>query len=113
MNVVFHVDETRKWPLTLHNARNLLDALGDEPGAIEIVANAEAVNGYMANQGGSNLLEPMRALSRAGVVFAACQNALRAYTIGADALPDFVMVVPAGVLELAKRQQQGYAYIKP
>ena len=28
-------------------------------------------------------------------------------------LEDFVVAVPAGVMELVKRQAQGYGYIKP
>ena len=43
----------------------------------------------------------------------ACNNAMRANQITKDQLPENVVVVPAGVLDLIELQAQGYAYIKP
>ncbi|MFQ8584269.1 MAG: hypothetical protein ACLSA6_17965 [Holdemania massiliensis] len=48
-----------------------------------------------------------------GVVFAACRNALRAQSIAPETLIEKTTVVPAGVVELAQKQQAGFAYIKP
>ncbi len=48
-----------------------------------------------------------------GVVFAACRNALRAQAIEPESLLEKTVVVPAGVIELAQKQQAGFAYIKP
>lgn len=47
------------------------------------------------------------------VVFHACANAMRANHISESSLPEQVIVVPAGVLDLVELQSQGYAYIKP
>ena len=58
---------------------------------------------------GSTLAE----LAQGGTVVAACQNALRANQIDPQQLPDFVRVVPAGVVEIAQRQEEGFSYIKP
>jgi intracellular sulfur oxidation DsrE/DsrF family protein len=38
---------------------------------------------------------------------------MRANQITKDQLPENVVVVPAGVLDLIELQAQGYAYIKP
>ncbi|MBU5583354.1 DsrE family protein, partial [Enterococcus sp. S181_ASV_20] len=48
-----------------------------------------------------------------GVTFHACNNAMRANQITKEQLPENVVVVPAGVLDLIELQAQGYAYIKP
>ena len=47
------------------------------------------------------------------VVISVCNNALKGNNITVDDLFDFVTVVPAGVVELAEKQFEGYAYIKP
>ena len=48
-----------------------------------------------------------------GVVFAGCHNALRAQALDPKDLIEKTLVVPAGVIELAQKQQAGFAYIKP
>ena len=58
--------------------------------------------------------EKIRELLREeGVEIAVCNNALRKNGIAAEELTEGVRVVPAGVVELAERQFQGYAYIRP
>lgn len=109
--VVFHVDEMEKWDLSLSNVANLLAATKD-PIKIAVVANSVAVQGYGKENYGE-LLEKMVALNGDGVVFSACQNALRAQKMGKESLATFVKIVPAGVLELVQLQQEGYSYIKP
>ncbi|MCE5342451.1 MAG: DsrE family protein [Eubacteriales bacterium] len=110
--VVFHVDEMRKWGLALGNVQNLMQALDGADMIVEVLANSEAVTLY-ANSESQPERQIMRQLSEKGVQFMACNNALRKLNIPKDQLPSFVSVVPAGVLELVEKQQQGYAYIKP
>lgn len=110
-DVVFHVDEMSKWSLTLKNVSNLLQQVDKEKTRIEILANSEAVKGYMLLD---NIFETdIRQLHAQGVVFVACNNALKALAIDPIELLPFIKVVPAGVLELIERQSEGYAYIKP
>ena len=52
-------------------------------------------------------------LSKKGVEFKACNNSLNGLKIKKEELFELVMVVKAGVLELAEKQSQGYGYIKP
>ncbi len=50
---------------------------------------------------------------KAGVKVVACQNTMKAQKLtAADMLPT-VGYVPAGVVELMKKQGEGYAYIRP
>ena len=55
----------------------------------------------------------MKTLSGEGIRFAACGNALKGTGLTKADIFDFVTVVPAGVVELAERQAEGYAYIRP
>ncbi len=114
LKVIFHVDDAARWPLALSNAENLLRAAKEkrEEAEVEILANALAVPQYV-QQTGDELQEQMSDLSQQKVRFAACNNSMHAQGIAPASLLPFVQVVPAGVLELAERQSQGYAYIKP
>ncbi|MFT8390595.1 MAG: DsrE family protein [Sporolactobacillus sp.] len=110
--VIFHIDELGKWPLLLGNIANLRGAAAEDVFEIEALANAEAVLGYAA---GSNAVDQvaMGRLADEGVRFVACRNAMNGNHVTNDQLLPFVTTVPAGVLELADKQLQGYAYIKP
>ncbi|MDD2993007.1 MAG: DsrE family protein [Pygmaiobacter sp.] len=114
LKVIFHVDDTTRWPLVLGNAENLLRAAKEkrEEAEVEVLANALAVV-QCVQQTGDELQEQMCNLSQKKVRFAACNNSMHAQGIAPASLLPFVQVVPAGVLELAERQNQGYAYIKP
>lgn len=109
-SVIFHVDELTKWDLTLKNVANLLEQPHQNAARVAVLANSEAVKGYLAQ---SALAGAMLKLNGRGVVFSACNNSLNALGIDRAGLPLWVRVVPAGVLELVERQAEGYAYIKP
>jgi intracellular sulfur oxidation DsrE/DsrF family protein len=48
----------------------------------------------------------------AGVVFDVCQNTMTEKNIRTDMLIQGVQIVPAGVIHVAKRQAEGWSYIK-
>lgn len=89
-----------------------------------VLANGEGVRGYLVY--GDNLSEKghcstgmtgrismMAPLNKKGVSFLACKNALVAHGIKTEDLPEFVIVVPAGMVVLVKLQREGLAYINP
>ena len=106
---VFHVDETAKWGLALANLENVLNEVGEEKAKLEIVGNAEAVKGFLD----PSLTSRMEALNSRGVRFMACRNALKAFDLEPASLPGFIQVVPAGVVEVIRKQSEGYAYVRP
>lgn len=111
---IFHIDEQNKWNLTLKNVNNLLDAVAAEDFNIEVLANAEAVKEYVLNNEAElNTQSAMKDLSDRGIKFVACNNSLKAFGIKQEDLINFVEIVPVGVLELVKKQREGYGYIKP
>ncbi|MBZ4687197.1 MAG: hypothetical protein JG764_830 [Clostridiales bacterium] len=129
LKVLFHVNELDRWQTALSNIINFVKDVEQENADIEVVANGPAVSAYTSRcllEGGNNgqpaascgkvdgeLLNQMKKLSGMGIRFAACRNALRAQSIDESVLPSFVTVVPAGITEIAKKQAEGYAYIKP
>ena len=108
-NTIVHIDELSKWNLALGNVRNLLKAEGDTF-TVEVLANSEAVRRYIKTEAGD---PDVQALLAQGVRFVACNNALKANNLLPDDLLEGVEVVPAGVVELIKKQAEGYAYLKP
>ena len=112
--IIFHINEMQRWNLLLNNVTNLsLSYKGESSNAIiEVLAHSEAVRGYL--QDSSEDYRPaMDRLSQQGVRFVACSRALLGMGITKEEIFQFVHVVPAGVRELADRQMEGYAYIKP
>jgi len=106
--VIFHIDENEKWNLTLTNVENTIAA--GEKIEIVVLANAKAVQEFIIH---GDARERMIKLCSSGVSFVACQNALKANNIGIIDLPEFVKIVPAGIVELIKRQSSGFCYIRP
>ena len=104
MKVIFHVDQMERWELTVKNVNNFLNELPDA--IIEVLANAEAVEYFTDSQ-------KVAELEKLNARFLVCGNALKAHDIDQAIIADFIKVVPAGVVELAKKQHEGYAYIRP
>jgi intracellular sulfur oxidation DsrE/DsrF family protein len=110
--VVFQVSDAdpQKWNLALNNARNVQDDLDRENVEIEIVAYGPGI-GML--KGDSPVAKRVADALHGGVKIVACENTMKAQKlVYADMLPT-IGYVPAGVVELMKKQQQGYAYIRP
>ncbi|MGG5460125.1 DsrE family protein [Clostridium sp. B9] len=116
MKILLHIDEPNKWSLVLGNIKNVL-ANGEENNTtyeLEVLANSMAVFQLREDIAkNSNLLNQVNEYSKKGVVFAVCNNSLKKFNIDPKELISFCKVVPAGIIELAKKQSEGYLYIKP
>lgn len=110
--VVFQVSDNDpgKWGLALNNAHNVMTDLGEDTVDMEIVVYGPGIAMLKA---GSPLAQRITATLKSGVKVVACENTMKAQKLEyKDMLPD-IGYVPAGVVELIKKQQQGYAYIRP
>ena len=110
--VVFQVSDNdpAKWGLALNNAHNVQADLGEDTVDMEIVAYGP---GIAMLKGGSPVAPRIAAALKSGVKVVACENTMKGQKLTyADMLPD-IGYVPAGVVELMQKQQQGYAYIRP
>jgi len=110
--VVFQVSDAdpQKWNLALNNAKNLQDDIGGDLVELEIVAYGPGIGMLKGDSPvGARVAEALKN----GVKVVACENTMRAQKlVYADMLPK-IGYVPAGVVELMKKQQEGYAYIRP
>ena len=110
--VVFQISDSDpvKWNLLLNNVRNLQNDLPDDPPEIEVVAYGPGI-GML--KGDSAVATRVADSLKTGVKIIACENTMRGMKLGyGDMLPN-IGYVPAGVVELMRKQQQGYAYIRP
>lgn len=110
--VVVQVSEgdPARWNLALNNVKNLQEDLGAKNVTIEIVAYGPGV-GMLKLDAVTN--SRVSEAVKAGVVVNACENTMRNQKlVRADMHPN-VTYVPAGVTEIIKRQQEGWAYLRP
>ncbi len=110
--VVFQVSDSDpgKWGLTLNNAQNVQSDLGADTVELEIVVYGPGI-GMLKLE--SPMAQRIASALKSGVKVVACENTMKAQKlVYADMLPG-IGYVPAGVVELMQKQQQGYAYIRP
>lgn len=94
----------------LSNLENLLADETTDNDAVQFVVNSAAIWVYV--EGETEYADRIRALAEDGVEFNGCENSLEGYGIDESELLEPVTVVPSGVGEIAKRQAEGYGYIK-
>ena len=116
LKVIFHIDESKKWDLAIGNIKNLIKEVEDNKDKYDrlkvlLLINAEAVKELKT--GDREFKENLDKLSHMNVGIKACRNALNKFEIKEEDLADYIGIVPAGVLELTMKQNDGYAYIKP
>ncbi|MEP6874880.1 MAG: hypothetical protein ABI887_10990 [Burkholderiales bacterium] len=110
--VVVQVSEAdpARWSLVLNNVKNLQDDLGADKVSIEIVAFGPGI-GMLKFDAPTN--SRVSEAVKAGVTVNACENTMRNQKlVRADMHPN-VSYVPSGVVHLVKRQQEGWAYLRP
>jgi len=116
VRVVYHVDAgIGQATEALRNIRNQLEA--DPDTRIVVVAIGKGVDflvGGAMTDGGYPFDLSIQELQAQGVRFEACGNTLRTRGIDPKQLAEGVVVVPAGMAEIARLEaREGYAYIKP
>jgi len=107
--VVFHIDDSARWKRLLANVHNFVSGTEDTV-SLEVLANGDAVSALTST---ATLRSRIGPLARRGVRFIACENSMVVLGLSTEELIPEVDRVPAGVVHLAQRQWQGWAYIKP
>ncbi len=103
-------NDPKKWHLALNNAKNVQSDLGADKTEIEIVAYGPGIGMLKSDAEVANRVEDAVA---AGVKVVACENTMRAQKIARDDMHGKIQYVGAGVVEIMRRQQQGWAYLRP
>ena len=97
------------WGLTLGNIHNLIIGLKPDPYEIEVVAFGPGITLLKAD---STVAKDIAVLQSQGVKFMACQNAMRYHHLELKDLVPGAISVPAGIVEVVTKQEQGWIYIK-
>ena len=110
--VVVQVSEAdpARWNLVLNNVKNLQDDLGAKNVAIEIVAYGPGI-GMLKFDAPTN--SRVSEALKSGVAVQACENTMRNQKLAQADMHPGISYVPAGVVQIVKRQQEGWAYLRP
>ncbi|MBU1357707.1 MAG: DsrE family protein [Gammaproteobacteria bacterium] len=110
--LVFQVSDADpgKWNLTLHNVWNAQSDLPDDSTDIEVVVYGPAIGMLKA---GSPVAADVAKTLKKGVKVVACENTMKGLKLTYDDMLPAIGFVPAGVVEIMRKQQEGYAYIRP
>jgi intracellular sulfur oxidation DsrE/DsrF family protein len=110
--VVVQVSEAdpARWNLVLNNVANLQDELGAANVQVEIVAYGPGI-GMLKFDAPTN--SRVSDAVKAGVAIQACENSMRNQKLLRADMHPGVSYVPAGVVQIVKRQQEGWAYLRP
>lgn len=112
MRIVIQVneDDTKKWNSILANVRNIQRDVGRKKVAIAVVAIGPGLDMLMADSLAANDVQDA---ITAGVKFIACENTMHARNIARSDLIDGIGYAKAGYVEIVRRQQQGWSYLRP
>jgi intracellular sulfur oxidation DsrE/DsrF family protein len=102
--------DTGKWNLALNNAKNIQTDLGAANVDVEIVTYGPGIGMLKLDSAVGGRIDEATA---AGVKVIACENTMRGQKLTRADMLNGIGYVPAGVVELMSRQQQGWAYIRP
>nr|HET7859453.1 DsrE family protein [Caldimonas sp.] len=102
-------NDPARWNMILNNMANLREGVGSEGAEIELVAYGP---GLLMLKADSPVRQRVVEALKSGAKVNACQNTMQGMKlVPADMLPD-IGYVPSGVVEVMKKQQQGWAYIR-
>jgi uncharacterized protein len=110
--VIFQVSDADpgKWSLALNNAKNVQADLGKENVQIEIVAYGPGLGMLKSD---SKVADRLAGALDDSVGLIACENTMHNTKVTRDQMYDGIAYVQAGVTHIMKRQQEGWAYIRP
>lgn len=102
--------DPQKWQLALNNVANIQKDLGRDNVDIELVAYGPGI-GMLKLE--SKVGERIKDAIAAHVKINACQNTMRGQHLTKDDMLSDIGYVPSGVVEIIKKQEAGYAYVRP
>jgi intracellular sulfur oxidation DsrE/DsrF family protein len=126
--VVYHinVDDAATQVAALRNIQNQIDAVGAENIEVKVVMHGDGISLLLepdalegtkmkAANADADMAARIDGLKQQGVAFEVCANTLKGRNVEVDDMYDLseADIVPSGVAELSRLQQQDFTYIKP
>jgi intracellular sulfur oxidation DsrE/DsrF family protein len=103
-------NDPARWNLAINNAKNIQNDLGKDNVTVEIVAFGPGINMLKSD---SEVSERLGAGIKDGMQIRACANSMKAFKLTDKDLYAGVQTVPSGVVEIMKKQKEGWAYLRP
>ena len=103
-------NDPAKWNLALNNAKNVQQDLGKNNVQIEIVAYGPGLGMLKAE---SKVADRLAGALDDSIGLIACENTMTNTKVTRADMYDGIAYVKAGVTHIMKRQQEGWAYIRP
>lgn len=97
------------WQLTLNNMRNLISGMAPEQVDIEVVAYGPGI--AFLKKGGPDTAA-IQKLESPHMHFIACGSAMKKEHLEAADLVPGIEIVPAGIVEVMRKQELGWTYVK-
>ena len=102
-------NDPARWNMILNNMINLKEGVGGEGVEIELVAYGP---GILMLKSDSPVKHRIADALKSGVHVNACQNTMSNMKLTPADMAADIGYVPSGVVEVMKKQQQGWAYIR-
>ena len=104
-------NDPARWNMILNNTKNAQEDVGGADKIdLEIVAYGPGINML---KGDSPVGERIAEMAKTGVKFVGCENTMKGFKMSKAEMLPTIGYVPAGVTELMKKQEEGWAYIRP
>ena len=102
-------NDPARWNMILNNMVNLKEGVGSEGVEIELVAYGPGIHMLKAD---SPVKHRIADAVKSGVQVNACQNTMDGMKFTPADMQSGIGYVPSGVVEVMKKQQQSWAYIR-
>ena len=110
LKLLLHVPDSSRFEAALKQARNFALAMGDKPYQVRILVNFEGITVLNDLSLYSALLQENFSL---GIEVYFCENAMKAFNVSRDKVPQQAKTVPAGIVALVTWQDEGFRYVRP
>ena len=116
--IVYHLSDAGvdKAQFVLRNIRNHIAGVGgwNNIESFELVVFGPALKTFVTKGMDIEVKRSLETLQTQGIVFGACGNTMKNYSITLEELPDGSRHLPqGGVVRIMELQDAGYAYIRP
>ena len=102
-------DDPARWNMILNNMQNLRDGVGGEGVEIELVAYGPGIIMLKAD---ASVKQRIAEAVKSGVTVNACLHTMNGMKLTPVDMLSEISYVPSGVVEVMRKQQQGWAYIR-
>jgi len=100
-----------RWNMVMNNVKNAQEDVGGADKIdIEVVAYGPGINMVKSE---SPVATHIAELVKSGVKVEACENTMKAFKLEKSQMLTTVSYVPAAVTHIMKKQEEGWAYVRP